>query len=117
MTDALPEPALPLIAAQADHAFSAILDGTVSDEAIAAFLIARYFGLREYGRLFGVHQGLNTVASALAPLLFAALFSYTASYTAMLSYCFVCSLVGPALLLTLGRDPGFGGVVALAGRS
>ena len=50
-------------------------------------------------------------------LLFAALFSYTASYTAMLSYCFVCSLVGPALLLTLGRDPGFGGVVALAGRS
>ncbi|MBP6504958.1 MAG: MFS transporter [Rhodoferax sp.] len=84
---------------------------------IAAFLIARYFGLREYGRLFGVHQGLNTVASALAPLLFAALFSYTASYTAMLSYCFVCSLVGPALLLTLGRDPGFGGALALAGRS
>jgi cyanate permease len=67
---------------------------------IAAFLIARYFGLRRSARLFGVHQGLNTVASALAPLLFAALFSYTASYTAMLSYCFVCSLVGPALLLT-----------------
>ncbi|MBS0349179.1 MAG: MFS transporter [Proteobacteria bacterium] len=84
---------------------------------IAAFLIARYFGLREYGRLFGVHQGLNTVASALAPLLFAALFSHTGSYAAMLVYCLVCSLVGPALLLTLGRHPGFSGVVALAGRT
>lgn len=74
---------------------------------IAAFLVARYFGLREYGRLFGVHQGLNTVASALAPLLFALLLSRTGTYSAMLMYCLVCSLVGPLLLLTLGRVPRF----------
>ncbi|MCO6058542.1 MFS transporter [Pseudomonas sp. MOB-449] len=74
---------------------------------IAAFLVARYFGLREYGRLFGVHQGLNTVASALAPLLFALLLSRTGTYSAMLVYCLVCSLVGPLLLLTLGRVPRF----------
>ena len=30
---------------------------------IAAFLIARYFGLKDYGRLFGFHQGLLTVAN------------------------------------------------------
>lgn len=74
---------------------------------IAAFLIARYFGLREYGRLFGVHQGLNTVASALAPLLFAYMLSSTGSYTAMLVYSAVCCLIGPLLLLTLGRVPRF----------
>jgi MFS family permease len=74
---------------------------------IAAFLVARYFGLREYGRLFGVHQGLNTVASALAPLLFALLLSRTGTYSAMLVYCLACSLVGPLLLLTLGRVPRF----------
>ncbi|ENT8437220.1 TPA: MFS transporter [Pseudomonas aeruginosa] len=74
---------------------------------IAAFLIARYFGVREYGRLFGVHQGLNTVASALAPLLFAFLLSRTDSYSAMLTYTLACSLVGPLLLLTLGRVPRF----------
>ncbi|HHQ2813391.1 MULTISPECIES: MFS transporter [Pseudomonas] len=74
---------------------------------IAAFLIARYFGLREYGRLFGVHQGLNTVASALAPLLFAFLFARTGSYTAMLVYSAACCVVGPLLLLTLGRVPRF----------
>lgn len=74
---------------------------------IAAFLIARYFGVREYGRLFGVHQGLNTVASALAPLLFAFLLSRTGSYSAMLTYTLACSLVAPLLLLTLGRVPRF----------
>ncbi|WP_441253277.1 MFS transporter [Pseudomonas putida] len=74
---------------------------------IAAFLIARYFGLREYGRLFGVHQGLNTVASALAPLLFAFLLAHTGSYTAMLVYSAACCVVGPLLLLTLGRVPRF----------
>ncbi|OHC43458.1 MAG: MFS transporter [Pseudomonadales bacterium RIFCSPLOWO2_02_FULL_63_210] len=74
---------------------------------IAAFLVARYFGLREYGRLFGVHQGLNTVASALAPLLFALMLSRTGSYTSMLLYSMACSLIGPLLLLTLGRVPHF----------
>ncbi|WP_249674712.1 MFS transporter [Pseudomonas abieticivorans] len=74
---------------------------------IAAFLVARYFGLREYGRLFGVHQGLNTVASALAPLLFAMLLARTGSYTAMLLYSAACCVIGPLLLLTLGRVPRF----------
>ncbi|MDB6050813.1 MAG: major facilitator superfamily mfs 1 [Pseudomonas sp.] len=74
---------------------------------IAAFLVARYFGLREYGRLFGVHQGLNTVASALAPLLFAFMLSRTGDYSAMLMYCLACCVVGPLLLLTLGRVPRF----------
>ncbi len=34
---ALPDPAMPLDDAEASAAFAAILDGTVSDEAIAAF--------------------------------------------------------------------------------
>lgn len=74
---------------------------------IAAFLVARYFGLREYGRLFGVHQGLNTVASALAPLLFAFMLSRAGDYSAMLVYCMACCLIGPVLLLALGRAPRF----------
>lgn len=74
---------------------------------IAAFLIARYFGLKDYGRLFGVHQGLITVASAAAPLMFAAMLSVTGSYFAMLVYCTVATLLGASLLLTLGRSPQF----------
>ncbi len=37
---ALPDPTRPLAEADAEAAFAAILDGTVSNEAIAAFLIA-----------------------------------------------------------------------------
>lgn len=72
---------------------------------IAAFLIARYFGLKDYGRIFGLHQGLITVASAGAPLMFGAMFSATGGYTMMLGYCAASTLAGSLLLLTLGRSP------------
>lgn len=74
---------------------------------IAAFLIARYFGMRDYGRLFGAHLGLITAGAATAPLLFGALFSMTDSYSGLLGFSFVCFVVGPLLLLTLGGYPVF----------
>jgi MFS family permease len=74
---------------------------------LAAFLVARYFGLREYGRLFGVHLGLITLGSACSPLLFGAMYKMTGSYVALLSYCAICFAIGPVLLLTLGRYPNF----------
>lgn len=91
-------PALSLAAALAGLGAGAEFD-------IAAFLIARYFGLKDYGRVFGLHQGLITVASAGAPLMFAAMLSATGSYMAMLIYCAASTLAGSLLLLTLGRSP------------
>lgn len=77
---------------------------------ISAFLIARYFGLKEYGRLFGFHIGLLTATSAAAPLLFATFYSLTGSYKLMLIYCLTCSIIGPLMLLALGRPPRLGNV-------
>jgi MFS family permease len=74
---------------------------------IAAFLVSRYFGMRDYGRLFGVHLGMITLASALAPWLIGALYKATGSYTAMLGVCGSAFLVGALLLLPLGRYPRF----------
>ena len=74
---------------------------------IAAFLIARYFGLREYGRLFGMHQSLITISSALAPLLFAAMIAASGSYTTMLIFCSISTLIGSLILLFLGPLPQF----------
>ncbi|WP_297833497.1 MFS transporter [Pseudomonas sp.] len=74
---------------------------------IAAFLIARYFGMRDYGRLFGVHLGLITAGAAIAPLFFGALFKLTGSYQAMLIFSCACFIVGPLLLLLLGQYPRF----------
>ncbi|KAF3996200.1 MFS transporter [Glaciimonas immobilis] len=72
---------------------------------LAAYLVSRYFGLRDYGRLFGLHLGLITAGAAASPILFGAMFKMTGSYTALLSYCTACFIIGPLLLLTLGRYP------------
>lgn len=74
---------------------------------IAAFLMSRYFGLRDYGRLFGVHLGLITLASTLAPWLFAQLYRSTDSYDEMLWVCGPIFLFGGLALLSLGRYPRF----------
>lgn len=72
---------------------------------IAAFLVARYFGLRDYGRLFGLHLGLVTAAAAIAPLLVANVLNYTNDYAAVITYSLCCFTAGGMLLLTLGRAP------------
>jgi predicted MFS family arabinose efflux permease len=84
---------------------------------IAAYLMARYFGMRDYGRLFGVHVGLITIAAALAPWLFGLLYTATGAYTAMLAICGTIFLVGPLMLLPLGRYPNFSSLTLAKGLS
>lgn len=74
---------------------------------IAAYLVSRYFGLRDYGRLFGVHLGLITAAAAIAPWVFSAIYRSTGSYATMLAICGAAFLCGALVLLTLGRYPRF----------
>ncbi len=74
---------------------------------IAAYLVSRYFGLRDYGRLFGIHLGLITAAAALAPLMFSAIYTATGNYTTMLALCGAGFLLGALMLLPLGRPPLF----------
>lgn len=72
---------------------------------IAAFLMARYFGLRDYARIFGLHLGLVTVISGLAPALFGHLFSVFGNYNPVLFYCLAAAVIGPLVMLTLGSTP------------
>lgn len=79
--------------------------GSGAEFDIAAYLVSRYFGLRDYGRLFGLHLGVVTLGSTIAPFAFAALLRSTGGYAAMLMVCAACCVIGPLLLLTLGRYP------------
>jgi MFS family permease len=74
---------------------------------LAAFLVSRYFGMRDYGRLFGIHLGLITLASTLAPWLFGQLYRSTGTYQATLMVCGPLFLTGGLALLVLGRYPTF----------
>lgn len=72
---------------------------------IAAFLMARYFGLHDYARIFGLHLGLVTVIAGLAPALFGHLFTVFGTYNPVLFYCLGCAIIGPLVMLTLGSTP------------
>lgn len=72
---------------------------------LAAFLVARYFGLRDYGRIFGLHIGFLTAGTAIAPLIFASLFKLTGAYTGMLTVSAASFGMAAVLLLLLGRAP------------
>lgn len=81
--------------------------GSGAEFDIAAYIVARYFGMRDYGKTFGVHLGMATIGSALAPFLFAALLRGGNGYSPVLTVCIACCVAGPLLLLTLGRYPHF----------
>lgn len=74
---------------------------------IAAYLMSRYFGMRDYARLFGLHCSLITLAATLTPWGFGLLYTAAGSYTAMLTICGLVFLLAPLALLLLGRYPQF----------
>lgn len=79
--------------------------GAGAEMDIAAFLVARYFGMRDYARVYSLHMGIISLGSTLAPFGYAILFARTGNYHAMLVYCTVAFAVGSFLLLTMGRYP------------
>ncbi|MBS7843150.1 MFS transporter [Pseudomonas fluorescens] len=85
--------------------------GAGAEMDIAAFLMARYFGMRDYARVYSLHMGIISLGSTLAPFGYAILFARTGSYSAMLIYCTLAFAVCSALLLTLGRYPRLEGAV------
>lgn len=79
--------------------------GSGAEFDIAAYLVSRYFGLRDYGRLFGLHLSVVTLGSIVAPFAFSALLRNSGGYSAILMVCAACCVLGPLLLLTMGRYP------------
>ncbi|WP_346245582.1 MFS transporter [Sphingomonas rustica] len=77
--------------------------GAESD--VIAFLTARYFGIRHYGRIYGMLYMPFGIGSGISPILYGAVRDRTGSYDAMLMAAIVMFAVGGAMLLTLGRYP------------
>ncbi|MNG33528.1 hypothetical protein D3C84_1198010 [compost metagenome] len=69
--------------------------------------MARYFGLKDYARIFGLHLCLITIVSGLVPMLFGHLYDLYGSYSAVLVCCFCCAIIGPTILLWLRMEPAF----------
>lgn len=81
--------------------------GAGAEMDVASYLMARYFGLRDYSRIFALHMSFTAIGSTISPVLFGTLFEKTGSYHAMLMFCMAGFAVGALLMLAMGRYPVF----------
>ena len=72
-----------------------------------AFLSARYFGLRSYGKVYGWQISSFYVGAALGPLAAGLLYNQFKSYLPMLYLTTAALVFGAIVLGTLGRAPEF----------
>lgn len=79
--------------------------GAGAEVDFASFLVARYFGIENYSRVFSAFTVGVGLFTCVAPLLFGVLYDATHSYDAMLWICGAFFVVGPAMLLPLGPYP------------
>lgn len=77
--------------------------GAESD--VIAFLAAKYFGMRNYGSIYGALYMPFGIGSAISPIVYGIVRDRTGSYDAMLTAAVPMFAIGGALLLTLGRYP------------
>jgi MFS family permease len=88
---------------------SAILIGFAAgaETDLVAYLTARYFGLANYGRLYGLQYAVFGFASGFSPFLFGRVFDLTGSYRPILYVAAALFVLGAVALLSLGRYPRF----------
>ena len=77
--------------------------GAESD--VIAFLTAKYFGLRHYGKIYGALYMPFGIGSAVSPILYGLVRDRTGNYDAMLTAAMAMFVLGGAMLLGLGRYP------------
>ena len=69
---------------------------------IIAYLVSRYFGLRFFGKIYGLAFGAFLLAGALGPLVMGAGFDLTGSYSAPLAVLFISASAAAVLMTQLG---------------
>ena len=72
---------------------------------LIAYLAGRYFGMANYGRIYGSLYMVFGISSALSPLAYGGVRDRTGSYDLILWVAAALFVVGALLLLTLGRYP------------
>lgn len=72
---------------------------------VAAYLTSRYFGLRNYSKLFGCIFQMMVIGGGIAAFLFGWLYDATRSYNDMLAVSAVCYLVAAGLVAGAGKYP------------
>ena len=85
---------------------SVILGLSVGTEVDAcAYLVARHFGMRSFGAMFGSINGLLLFTNGVAPIVSNHVYDVTKSYDVVLWILIPMSVIASLLFMTLGRYP------------
>lgn len=80
-----------------------------AEQDLMAFLVARYFGLKSYGVVYGVMYSSFALGAGFAPAIMGKVFDATGSYDAILGYVGFAFVAGAIPLLLLGKYRDFSG--------
>jgi len=75
---------------------------------LIAFFASRYFGMKNYGKIYAGQFVFFALGAGLSPAVFGAVFDAAGTYDPILYLAAGAFVVGGAMLLTLGRYPDFG---------
>ncbi|WP_298199438.1 MFS transporter [Novosphingobium sp.] len=72
---------------------------------LLAYLIARYFGRRAYGTIYGCFYTVIAFGGGIGPVVYGRVFDVTGRYDSALMTGMVCLVVGSVVLLAMGPYP------------
>ncbi len=75
---------------------------------LMAFLVARYFGMKNYSAIYGSLYGFFALGAGIGPVIFGKAFDKSGTYAPVLLLSAALLLLGAAMLLLLGRYRSFG---------
>ena len=79
--------------------------GVGADVDLMAFFVSRYFGMKEYAKLYGVMLALFSLANGVGPALSGLSFDYFHGYTQIFIVYEILLLIACAQFLSLGPYP------------
>lgn len=75
---------------------------------LMAYFTSRYFGMKSYGRVYGIVYAAFGLGSGTSPIIFNLIRGTDPDYSTVLSYAAVGFIVGGVSLLFLGKYRDFG---------
>jgi predicted MFS family arabinose efflux permease len=74
-----------------------------AEQDLMAFMVARYFGMKSYGVIYGCMYGAFALGAGMGPYIFGRAFAETGTYDNMLMIAGIAFVCGSIPLLTLGK--------------
>ena len=89
----------------ATAAVSVLLIGLTAgaEQDLMAFLVARYFGMKSYGVIYGVLYSCFALGAGIGPWVLSRVYASTGTYDQILGYVGIAFVIGSLPLLLLGR--------------